>query len=218
MKKKIIAMCLIISLATVALIGGTLAFFTDTKAASNVFTVGNVEIKLEEPGWDGPNGTGKADAAEVYPGEPLAKDPTVTNIGDNPCFVRVKVFGLDSLVNAGPIQIRNADGTLGQPNPDWTLIDGYYYYNKPLIVAGTGTQTWNTGLLTETPKLFNHIVIPTGLENGNASTTFYVDVVAQAVQAQGARPAWTDVKLMTPAEIAAWFTTCQMPVAVAPTH
>ena len=48
MKKKILAMCLVIALATTAIAGATLAYFTDTDAADNTFAVGGVEIKLIE--------------------------------------------------------------------------------------------------------------------------------------------------------------------------
>lgn len=48
MKKKILALCLVIALAATAIIGGTLAYFTDTKDVTNTFTVGNVSIKLIE--------------------------------------------------------------------------------------------------------------------------------------------------------------------------
>ena len=48
MKKKIIALCLIVALAATAVIGGTLAYFTDTDEATNTFTMGNVRIDLQE--------------------------------------------------------------------------------------------------------------------------------------------------------------------------
>ena len=48
MKKKIVALCLCVALAVVAIGGATLAYFTDTKTATNTFTVGNVEIQLLE--------------------------------------------------------------------------------------------------------------------------------------------------------------------------
>ena len=48
MKKKILTICLIVALAATAIIGGTLAYFTDTKSATNTFTVGNVKIELLE--------------------------------------------------------------------------------------------------------------------------------------------------------------------------
>lgn len=48
MKKKIVALCLCVALAVVAIGGATLAYFTDTKTANNTFTVGNVKIELLE--------------------------------------------------------------------------------------------------------------------------------------------------------------------------
>ena len=48
MKKKIVAICLCLALAAVAVVGASLAYFTDSKSATNTFTVGNVDIKLIE--------------------------------------------------------------------------------------------------------------------------------------------------------------------------
>lgn len=48
MKKKMISLCLVAALAATAIIGGTMAYFTDTKSAENTFTVGNVKIELME--------------------------------------------------------------------------------------------------------------------------------------------------------------------------
>ena len=195
MKKKIIAVCLIVALAATAVVGGTLAWFTDDEVATNTFTVGNVDITLTEPNW---TSTGSQDAPEVYPGESLAKDPTVTNDGANPCFVRIKVTGLDCLGDAGMITYRTnyKDGKLGD---NWVKhTDGYFYYNKVLAVGET------------TDALFDQIVIPTDLKNGNAEDAFNVVVTAEAVQAQGAKASFTQVQAMTLDEIAAWFTTCGM--------
>ena len=48
MKKKITAICLCVALLAIAIVGATLAYFTDTKSATNTFTVGNVKINLIE--------------------------------------------------------------------------------------------------------------------------------------------------------------------------
>ena len=48
MKKKIIALCLCVALLAVAVVGASLAYFTDTDNATNTFTVGNVKIDLIE--------------------------------------------------------------------------------------------------------------------------------------------------------------------------
>jgi len=47
-KKKILALCLIVCLLAVAVVGGTLAYFTDTDEATNTFTVGDVKIHIDE--------------------------------------------------------------------------------------------------------------------------------------------------------------------------
>ena len=199
-KKKIVTACLVVALLAVFAIGGSLAYFTDTEEKDNTFTVGNVDIQLTEPNWVS---SGSIDAPEVYPGEPLAKDPTVKNNGANPCFVRIQVTGLDCLGNAGMITYRTnyEDNKLGD---NWVLgKDGYYYYNKVLAVGAT------------TDALFDQIVIPTGVTNADAFKSdtaerieYSVDVKAQAVQAQGAKASWAAVQAMTVPEIAAWFGTC----------
>ena len=48
MKKKILSLCLVAALAATAVIGGTLAYFTDTDEATNTFTTANVSIQLIE--------------------------------------------------------------------------------------------------------------------------------------------------------------------------
>ena len=48
MKKKILALCLVVALAVTAVVGGTLAYFTDTDNETNTFTIGNVDIDLQE--------------------------------------------------------------------------------------------------------------------------------------------------------------------------
>ena len=75
MKKKIVALCLCIALAVVAIGGATLAYFTDTTpAVKNTFTVGNVDIDLTET-------TGNS--YTVIPGVDITKDPKVTVKADS---------------------------------------------------------------------------------------------------------------------------------------
>lgn len=196
MKKRLITLALVAALAAVAVVGGSLAYFTDTTdTKNNVFTVGNVDITLEEPAWDA---TGSKDAAEVYPGEALAKDPTVENTGANPCFVCVKVTGLDTLGADNLIHYRTnyVVDALGEGWVDGG--DGFFYYTKVLDLDG------------KTTPVFDSIVIPTTVTNGDATATYSVDVYAEAVQAQGAKPSWSAVQAMSLEEIQAWFTTCGM--------
>ena len=192
-KKKIVSLCLAAVLVVMAIAGATVAYFTDTDAKDNTFTVGNVDITLTEPNWES---SGSVDAPDVYPGEPLAKDPTVTNSGKNPCFVRISVANLDQFDTKGDITYRT-DYVAGKLGENWVLhTDGYFYYTKVLTINET------------TDALFDQIVMPTGL-TGN-ETTLPIPVTAQAVQAQGAKPSFAAVQAMSVEEIAAWFTTCGM--------
>lgn len=197
-KRKILLLAAAVCMIAILAVGGTLAYFTDTTdVKKNTFTVGNVDIELTEPEWDK---QGSEDAPEVYPGEALAKDPTVTNTGANPCFVRVKVEGLDCLkeVGASDIIVRT-DYTDNKLGDNWVQhTDGLYYYTKVLAKGEV------------TDALFDQIVIPTDLTNGDGKTEFDIDVTAYAVQAQGAKSSWADVQKMEVADIAAWFETCGM--------
>ena len=47
-KKTILVAAIAVMLVAALVVGGTLAYFTDTKAKDNVFTVGNVSIQLIE--------------------------------------------------------------------------------------------------------------------------------------------------------------------------
>ena len=196
MKKKILSICLVAVIAAMAIAGASLAYFTAEDSAENAFTVGNVAIDLTEPNWDE---TGKVEAEDVYPGEPLAKDPTVTNTGKNPCFVRISVSNLDQFAEKfdGAMITYRTDYVENALGENWTLhTDGYFYYTE-VLAAGKTTEA-----------LFDQIVIPFALTNNEK--TLPIEVTAYAVQAQGARPSFTAVQAMTVEEIAEWFNTCGM--------
>ena len=194
-KRKILLLAALLSMVAILGVGGTLAYFTADDAATNTFTVGNVKIDLTEPEWDK---QGTEDAPEVYPGEALKKDPTIENIGKNPCFVRVKVEGLDCLGDSDEMLIHvRTNYVKDDLGENWVLhTDGYYYYTEVLAVGAS------------TSPVFDSIVIPTALTNGDGETEYDIDVTAYAVQAQGAKPSFSAVEAMTVAEIAAWFETC----------
>lgn len=87
MKKNIIALCLVVSLAAVSLVFGTMAYFSDkTDKKTNAFTVGNVDITLKEPSWK------DTDEHSLVPTRRFAKDPTVTVAADSQdCYLFLKV-------------------------------------------------------------------------------------------------------------------------------
>lgn len=97
MKKKILTLCLVVALAATAVIGGTLAYFTDTDTKTNVFTAGDIKIAIEEIFPEG----------ELMPGTAtdnnLQKEVYVKNIGSNDAYMWIEVLipaALDTPENA----------------------------------------------------------------------------------------------------------------------
>lgn len=88
MKKKIIALALCICLLAVAIVGGTMAYFTDNEAQSNTFTSGQVGLSLNEAVVEenadgdlvakGNERTAEAQTYHLYPAQTVTKDPTIT--------------------------------------------------------------------------------------------------------------------------------------------
>ena len=80
MKKKITAIFLCVALVAIAIAGASLAYFTDTDSKTNTFTVGKVDITLNEKDADGTDFT---QDQKLYPGTKtqnnIAKIVTVTN-------------------------------------------------------------------------------------------------------------------------------------------
>ena len=77
-------------------IGGAIAYFTDTEQKTNTFTIGSVDITLTEDGWDAladANDNDIPDAAEdMMPGESVTKDPLINNDSTkNDAYVFAKV-------------------------------------------------------------------------------------------------------------------------------
>lgn len=71
-------------------IGASLAYMTEKEEVTNVFTVGDLDIGLEEPEWNPDDG----DGSNLYPGYTVYKNPTIKNItgdqnGEEPCYVRM---------------------------------------------------------------------------------------------------------------------------------
>ena len=70
MKKKLTAIFLCVALAAIAIVGASLAYFTDTKSVTNTFTVGNVKIDLIESTY---HRTGSDNAGDESVPDPTTK-------------------------------------------------------------------------------------------------------------------------------------------------
>lgn len=98
MKKRTVALVLAIVLVFAVAVGGTVAYLTSTANVKNTFTVGSVNIKLDEAKVT-PDGKAVTPAERVtandyklMPGHTYTKDPTVTVLnGSEESYVRMKV-------------------------------------------------------------------------------------------------------------------------------
>ena len=92
-KSKALLLTLCAVLLVAASVLGTMAYLTSTDTVTNTFTVGKVEIKLDETDVTNPNGPRvKANSYKLMPGTTYTKDPTVTVLnGSDAAYVRMKV-------------------------------------------------------------------------------------------------------------------------------
>lgn len=105
MNKKLLAMFLVVVMAATAVIGGTLAYFTDTADQTNTFTVGKVDIKLDETKVDGEQGerteNDQTFEDKIVPGHVFDKDPMITvkeGSEDSYLFLDITINKYKSLV------------------------------------------------------------------------------------------------------------------------
>lgn len=117
-KKKIVTICLAAILVVMAVAGASLAYLTDTKDATNTFTVGNVKIELIEKQRDGNGGledfkqgkklypiVGSAQGEKDEFGQPTAKNyvdkmASVKNTGSEDAYIRF-YFAIPSALDDG---------------------------------------------------------------------------------------------------------------------
>ena len=173
--KRIIAVLAITSILAV-MVFQTLAFFTAEDTALNRVTMGNVALILND---DTKNPETKAlepfpeeGFNLVMPGDVIDKIVSVTNAGDNPIWVRIKLDR--SIILAG--EAADVDfNVLGLDlnDEDWTEgTDGWFYYNEILAPGET------------TENLFTQVTFPTSLGNAFMNAKVEIDVLAQGVQSQ----------------------------------
>jgi len=186
---------LILALSMIAVFAAaiTFAYFTDqSDEVKNTFTMGNVEIDLDEAKISEastPNGTAwtvpdpedriKANSySGIYPGAELPKDPTVHNTGTNPAYVRVKVtFTKHAELLAAIPDPKTILGTLGG---GWSYagVSGSTYEFRFATVLPAGGST---------NALFSKVTIPASLDSEEMASIsgFEIKIIAEAIQSQG---------------------------------
>ena len=187
--KKLIASVMACTLVGALAFNGTLAYLTDTEGATNVVTVGKVQIDLEEPGYPGNNSD---EVKRVIPNQEIVKDPQVENTGNNAALIYLKVE-----IPQENFTEMSLDGTLGEKkmqdlfalkglDGDWELVKTepstnadtqktkttyVYAYRKPLEKG------------TTTSKLFDKVQMKNAIENDLSGNVEDIVVTACAIQA-----------------------------------
>ena len=127
--KKILAIVLAVVLLVGAVVGGTLAWFIDqTDTIENTFTVGNIDIELDETNTnlDGDNDVNTNDY-KMIPGWTITKDPKATVLaGSEDCYLFVK---LDKSANFDSfMEYKMAEGWIKlETDAEGNALDGVYY-------------------------------------------------------------------------------------------
>ena len=207
MKKKILVACLCVALAVLTIAGTTLAYLTSQETVTNTFTVGKVEIKLDEAkaNTDGtlvPNADRvKENSYKLIPGRTYNKDPMVTVLkGSESSYIKMtvtftKAAELDAIfapTGADLTSIFNGyDSTnwIYKGNTEDTTANTrtYEFWYKEAVAAPTADVALDA--------LFDQIKAPDSLTNSDLNNLkdLKITVNAYAIQADGfatAEAAW----------------------------
>ncbi len=183
MKKKVALTAAAVALVGTLAVGGTLAWFTDTETATNVVTMGEVDILLEEDG----TASNELDAgvttetglsySDIVPGDTLAKKVKITNL-EQPAYVRAKVK-LVTTSKAILSALNNNDSTddllINGQSTTWERVGNDFVatLNAPDVLAKG--EEWT---------VFTSVKVPTSWGNEFVRESFNLVVTAEAIQAE----------------------------------
>lgn len=194
-KRKILALCLIVCLLATAVVGGTLAYFTDTDEQVNTFTAGKVDITLDEAVVE-KDGNGNLVATNdrttdnqtyrLYPAQTVTKDPTITVAADSEqayvaAVVTVKgdihsLIGVEGYDNIDITKLASG-GLMADPAQQvtgWNNLPMVYETDKCVIyqAADKANNTWELYVFVKAAQnagdavtLFDTLTIPAAWDN-----------------------------------------------------
>lgn len=181
MKKKTLALFLALTLVLVGVIGGTVAWLTDTTdAVVNTFTDSDIDITLAETEKD----------FKMVPGYTISKDPKVTvETGSEKCYLFVELEESANFDNFLTYEIADGWTALTDANSDGIADDGVYYRtvdtadmgtaysvlkDDQVTVLGTVTKAMMNALTEETYPTLT-VTAYASQFNKNATETFTVN-------------------------------------------
>lgn len=116
-----------------------MAYLTDVDEATNTFTVGNVEVDLEEPDYPGNE---SEDVDDLVPNQEVTKNPQISNTGINDALVFMTVT-----VPVKNVTVTAADGTRGKKEP----TDLFWFKDEKDSLA-SAANNWDRSWLQLTDK------------------------------------------------------------------
>ena len=199
MKKKLLIMSVAMVLVCAFAVGMTIAYLTSTDRVVNTFTVGNVQIKLDEAAVN-PDGTlvpnadrVKANSYKLIPGHTYTKDPTVTVLsGSESSYIKMTVTFSKSRELDAIFAPTGADLTSifkGYDSTNWICKGNtedasantrtYEFWYKETVAAPTAN--------VELDPLFDSITVPDTITNTQLGTIegMKITVNSYAIQADG---------------------------------
>ena len=201
MKKKTLALLLALVLVFGAAVGGTIAYLTSNDIVTNTFTVGKVDITLDEAkvneyGVVDQNAARvKANSYKLIPGHTYTKDPTVhVDANSENCWLFVKVEnGIANYEAATSTEEGGYKMIADQITANgWKALDG---------VTGVYYKEYTKGQPNKDFVVFNNFEIADSANQldgwtGITPTATKIVVTAYAIQNDGfstAAAAWTEV-------------------------
>lgn len=206
--KKTLTVLLALVLVIAMSVAGTMAYLTSTDTVTNTFTVGKVQIKLDEAkaNADGTLVEGadrvKANSYKLIPGHPYNKDPMVTVLeGSESSYIKMTVTFTKAAELDAIFAPTGADLTSifkGYDSTNWIAKDvtkdaekntrTYEFWYKEAVAAPDADVALDA--------LFDKIVVPGTITNDQLKTIegMTITVNAYAIQADGftdAADAWT---------------------------
>lgn len=158
---------LVIGLSIVSM--GTLAYYTVSNTATNIITMGNIDVALMET-MVLPDGTitDFVDATGVMAGDSVSKIVTVENTGVGDAWVRIAV---DKTMTSPEGIVLDADVMTFDLGTDWVDgADGFYYYSVALPSGDTTSPLWE------------EVIFSTTMGDAYQGATGTIDVTVYAVQ------------------------------------
>ena len=145
----------------------TLAYYTVTGTARNVITFGELPSEVIETTATGDEFP--EEGVYIMPGDIVSKIVKVANKSGHPFYVRVKLVKGSDNVELTPEECLQIE----TDTVNWTLKDGYYYYNKAVPAYG------------ETEPLFREVeIVGDKITKGQIGSILTVTVKTFVVQSE----------------------------------